>query len=54
MNKTFEVVYSHPGYKQIKVYENSRRIADIILDDSDVDGACKILNALGYYCLYKA
>lgn len=55
MNKTFEVIYEgFAGIQRIKVYENGRRIADSILDDCDIDGACKILEVLGYQCLHRA
>ena len=42
MNNTFEVVDAYIGNKEIKVYENGRRIIDIILNDYNVDGGnCK-------------
>lgn len=54
MNKTFEVVDAYIDNKEIKAYENGKRVLDIILNDYDVDGACKILKALGYQLLYRA
>lgn len=54
MYRTFEVVATYTSNKEIKVYEGGRRIADAILCDRDVNGACKILEALGYQLLYRA
>ena len=54
MNKTFEVVDAYIGNKEIKAYENGRCVIDIILNDYNVDGACKVLKALGYYQLYRS
>lgn len=54
MNKTFEVVDAYIGNKEIKAYENGKRVLDIILNDYDVDGACKTLKALGYQLLHRA
>ena len=47
MYKTYEVISAYIKEKEIKAYENGRRVAD-------VDGACKILEALGYQQLYRA
>lgn len=54
MYKSFEVVATYTSNKEIKVYECGRRVADVILGNEDVDGACKILEALGYQLLYRA
>ena len=54
MYRTFEVVATYTSNKEIKVYEDGRRTADVTVCDSDVDGACKILEALGYQLLYRA
>lgn len=54
MAKTFEVIYE--GYadsRRIKVFENGSRIAESILYACDIDGACKILEALGYLCIER-
>ena len=53
MYKTFEVVRSLTGDREIRVFENGRRTADIILDSDEVEGAVKILEALGYQLLYR-
>lgn len=54
MNKTYEVIEAYIGNKEIHAFENSRRVLDIILNDYDVDGAVKVLEALGYQLLYRA
>lgn len=54
MYKTYEVVSAYAEKKEIKAYENGRRVADIVVFNYDVDGACKILEALGYQQLYRA
>ena len=53
MNKTFEVIEDFFGNKEIRAFENGRRILDITLDDYTLDGAVKVLDALGYKLLYK-
>ena len=53
MNNTFEVVEAYTGNKEIKVYENGRNILDIILNDYDVNGAIKVLEALGYRMTHR-
>lgn len=52
MYKTYEVIESYIGNKEIHAFENSRQVLDIILNDYDVDGAVKVLEALGYQLLY--
>lgn len=54
MYKTYEVISAYIKEKEIKAYENGRRVADIVVPDCDVDGACKILEVLGYQQLYRA
>jgi hypothetical protein len=53
MNKTFEITEAYIGNREIKAYEDSRRVLDIIVNDYNVDGACKVLEALGYQLLYR-
>lgn len=53
MNKTFEVMEAYTGNYQIKAYEDGNRVLDIILNDYDTDGACKVLEALGYSLLHR-
>ena len=51
--KNFEIRDSMPGVKRIRAYENGKLIVDMILTDDNVNGACKILEALGYKLLRK-
>lgn len=53
MTKTFEVVDAYLGNKEIKAYENDRNVLDIIINDYNVDGACTVLEALGYRLLHR-
>lgn len=53
MNKTFEITEAYIGNREIKAYENGRRVLDIIVNDYDVEGACAVLKALGYQLLYR-
>lgn len=48
MNKTYEVVEAYIGNREIKAYENGNCVLDIIINDYNVDGACEVLEALGY------
>lgn len=52
--KNFEIRDSLPGTKRIRAYENGKWIVDMILTDDNVNGACKILEALGYKLLCRA
>lgn len=54
MNKTFKVINAYTDNKEIKAYENGKCILDIILNDYNVDGACKVLEALGYRMAHRA
>ena len=54
MNKTCKVIVAYSGNKTIKAYENGKKILEIILNDYDVDGAIKVLEALGYRMTYRA
>lgn len=53
MNKTFKIAEAYVGNKEIKAYEDGSRILDIIVNDYNVEGACKVLEALGYQLLYR-
>lgn len=53
MNKTFEVVEAYIGNREVKAYENGNCVLDIIINDYNVDGACEVLKALGYFLLYR-
>ena len=54
MNKTFKVVNAYNGNKNIKVYEDGDRVLEIILNDYNIDGAVKVLEAFGYRLTYRA
>lgn len=54
MNKTFEVVLAPIGTRIVRAFENGRRVLNIDLDIDNVDGAVKVLEALGYQLLYRA
>ena len=54
MNKTFKIVDAYLGNKNIKVYEDGERVLELILNDYNVDGAIKVLEALGYQMIYRA
>lgn len=51
--KNFEIRDSLPGTKRIRAYENGKWIVDMILTDENINGACKILEALGYKLLRR-
>lgn len=51
MNRTFEVIEVYTGSRQIKAYKDGDCILNIIINDHNVDGACKVLEALGYSLL---
>ena len=53
MSETFKGVEAYAGNKHIKAYENGRNILDIILNDYDVNGAIKVLEALGYRMTHR-
>ena len=53
MNKTFEIVEAYIGNREIKAYENGNCALGIIINDYNVDGACEVLEALGYLLLYR-
>lgn len=54
MCKIFEITDAYTSNFEIKAYENGRCVLDIILNDYNVDGACEVLEALGYQSLYRA
>lgn len=51
MSKTFEVMEAYTGNYQIKAYEDGNCVLDIILNDYNTGGACKVLKAFGYSLL---
>lgn len=54
MNKTFKITKAYSfGNKEIKAYEDGDCVLDIIVNDYNVEGACKVLEALDYQLLYR-
>lgn len=53
MTKSFEVVDAYLDNKNIKIYENDERVLEIIINDYDIDGAIKVLEALGYQMSHR-
>ncbi len=47
MNKTFEIIKACL-YRRIKAYEDGKCVLDIIVNDYNVEGACRVLEAQGY------
>lgn len=52
MNKTFEVVEAYAGNYAIKAYEDGNCVLDIIVNDYNVEGARRVLEAMGYAMTY--
>lgn len=48
MNKTFEVVEAYIGNSEIKAYEDGDCVLDIIVNNYNVEGARRVLQAQGY------
>lgn len=48
MTKTFEVVEAYIGNREIKAYEDGDCVLDIIVNEYNVYGASRVLEALGY------
>lgn len=53
MNKTFEVIEAYIGNREVKAYENGDCVLDIILNDYNVEGACRVLAAQGYVMTHR-
>ena len=53
MCKIFEITDAYTRNFEIKAYENGMCVLDIILNDYNVDGACKVLESLGYQLSYR-
>jgi len=53
MCKIFEITDAYTSNFEIKAYENGMCVLDIILNDYNVDGACKVLESLGYQLSYR-
>lgn len=48
MTKTFEIVEAYIGNREIKAYEDGECVLDIIVNDYNVEGARRVLEAQGY------
>nr|DAL32305.1 MAG TPA_asm: hypothetical protein [Caudoviricetes sp.] len=48
MAKIFKVSEAYIGNSEIEAYDDDDRILDIIVNDYNVEGACRVLYALGY------
>lgn len=43
----------HISAKNIKIYEDGERVLELILNNYNVDGAIKVLEALDYRMIYR-
>lgn len=50
MLKTYRVTCAYTGNYQIEAFESGKNVLSTIVAFHEIDGACKILNALGYKC----
>lgn len=48
--KTYRVTFAYTGNYKIEAFESGKMILSIILNDYNVEGACCVLDALGYRC----
>ena len=48
MNKTFRVIRAYEGNKTVQAFDSGKETLCIILDDFNVDGAIRVLEAMGY------
>lgn len=48
--KTYRVIFAYIGNFKIEAFESGKMILSIILNDYNVEGACCVLDALGYRC----
>lgn len=50
MLKTYRVVNAYMDNYRIEAFESGKNVLTMIVAFHEVDGACKVLNALGYNC----
>lgn len=50
MNKTYRIMNAHIGNKLIEAFESGKKVLAIIVNDYNVEGATKVLEAFGYRC----
>ena len=53
MLKTYRVTFAYTGNYTIEAFESGKKVLDIILNDYNIDGACKVLDAFGYKCIKR-
>lgn len=49
-NKTYRVTYAFIGNYKIEAFESGKMVLNLILNDYNVDGACRVLDTFGYRC----
>ena len=50
MLKTYRITNVYTDNYRIEAFESGKNVLTIIVAFHEVDGACKVLNALGYNC----
>ena len=50
MLKTYRVTYVRMGIYRIEVFDDPETNGDYYLDSYNVEGACQLLDAMGYTC----
>lgn len=50
MIKTYQVTLDYIGNWIIEAFESGKKVLYIIINDYDIDGACRVLDAFGYKC----
>lgn len=49
-SKTYRITFAYIGNYKIEAFESGKMILSVILNDYNVEGACGVLDALGYRC----
>lgn len=50
MLKTYRVTRAYTGNYRIEAFESGKNVLAMLVAFHEIDGACEILNALGYNC----
>ena len=50
MLKTYRITNAYTDNYRIEAFESGKKVLTMIVAFHEVDGACEILNALGYDC----
>ena len=53
MLKTYRVTFDYLGNCIIEAFKSGKKVLYIILDDYDIDDACRVLDAFGYICIKR-